>query len=202
MDHRERRSRGEYFLPSDPAIMEERARAQRLLHRYNHLDPDDMGGADALLTELLGSRGSFCRIVPPFFCDYGHAIHVGEGFFANTNFCVLDGARVEIGERAFIGPNVSIYTAHHPLLAHERNMIYEKSRPVSIGDDVWIGGSVSILGGVTIGSGSVIGAGSVVTRDIPAGVVAAGNPCRVIRPLSDSDSELPPELLGEATIPE
>ena len=124
-------------------------------------------------------------IVSPFFCDYGYNIHIGANFFSNTNLTILDGAKVEIGDNVFIGPNVGIYTAEHHLNAAKRVEGIEFAYPISIGNDVWIGGGTTILAGVKIGDGSVIGAGSVVTKDIPEGVVAVGVPCRVLKKIEE-----------------
>ena len=154
---------------------------RRKIRRYNTTDPDDSEALAARLRELLGACGRQITVNPPFRCDYGCNLYVGENFFANFNFTVLDEAPVEIGDNVFIGPNVSIYTACHPLDPDERRKCVEWAEPVRIGNDVWIGGSTTILAGVTIGDRCTIGAGSVVTRDIPAGSLAVGNPCRVIR---------------------
>lgn len=150
---------------------------------YNTADPNDTARLDSLIKGLLGSHGENVIINPPFTCDFGFNIHVGENFMANFNFTVLDEAQVTIGDNVFIGPNTSIYTACHPLDPAERNKGVEWAEPVRIGNNVWIGGSTTILPGVTIGDGTTIGAGSVVTKDIPAGCLAVGNPCRVIRHL-------------------
>ncbi len=153
------------------------------LHEYNTISPAETGRLTDILRGLLGACGENININPPFRCDYGCNIRVGENFFANFNFTVLDEALVTIGDNVFIGPDVSIYTACHPLDPAERDTYVEWAEPVMIGDSVWIGGGTKILPGVSIGSGSTVGAGSVVTRDVPAGVLAAGNPCRVIRKL-------------------
>lgn len=134
-----------------------------------------------LIAQLVGSAGEGTRIQPPFFCDYGFNIHLGDSVFFNFNCVVLDTARIEIGNFVLFGPNVQIYAPVHPLNAEERRTWLEASKPVTIESDVWIGGSAIICPGVTIGGRAVIGAGSVVTRDIPSNVFAAGNPCRVIR---------------------
>jgi len=128
-------------------------------------------------------------IEQPFRCDFGYRISFGENFYANYNFIILDGAQVTIGDNVFIGPNCSIFAAGHPFQAKIRNEGLEYAWPISIGDSVWIGGHVSIIGGVTIGEGAVIGAGSVVTKDIPGNVLAAGNPCRVIRIITEEDDQ-------------
>ena len=185
MTQRERRQAGLYFCAIDREINEERLRAQDLIQRYNALHPDQYEEASEIIRSLLGTAGEHSYFVPPIFFDYGSNVHIGEGSFVNSNFTALDAGRIDIGRHVFIGPNVSIYTPTHPLLAEERNTGYEQGKPVKIGDNVWIGGSVTILGGVTIGEGAVIGAGSVVTRDIPSGVVAVGNPCRVLRKAED-----------------
>ena len=154
-----------------------------VLWRYNALSPVQDRERMLLLKDLLGVTGERLKIVPPFFCDYGFNIELGEDFFANTNLCILDEARVTFGSNVFLGPNCSFYTAGHPLDVEQRNQGLEYSLPITVGDNVWMGGNVTVVPGVTIGSDTVIGAGSVVTRDIPAGVLAAGNPCRVIRSL-------------------
>lgn len=166
----------------DPELLGEMLETHTRLHRYNQLSPDRVEERDQLIRSLihLGEQGT---VMSPFFCDYGYNIFIGDHFFSNTNLVILDGARVEIGRNVFIGPNVGIYTAGHSMDTAERAAGVEYAYPIKIGDDVWIGGHVCILPGVTIGSGTVIGAGSVVTKDIPSGVVAAGNPCRVLRKL-------------------
>ena len=187
MTQRERRQAGLYFCAIDLEIHEERLRAQDLIQQYNALRPDQHKEASEIIRSLLGTMGERCHFVPPIFFDYGSNVHIGDFSFVNSNFTALDAGRIDIGRHVFIGPNVSIYTPTHPLLAEERNTGYEQGKPVKIGDNVWIGGSVTILGGVTIGEGAVIGAGSVVTRDIPAGVIAVGNPCRPLREITDAD---------------
>lgn len=175
--------RGEvYDAVYEPFIVLLKA-TRRRLQEYNATAPDDTERLDALIRGLLGSCGEHVNIVQPFMCDYGCNIHVGENFMANFNFCVLDEARVTIGDNVFIGPNTGIYTACHPLDPAERNKGVEWAEPVTIGNNVWIGGGTTILPGVTIGDNCTIGAGSVVSRDIPADSVAVGNPCRVIRKL-------------------
>lgn len=154
-----------------------------IVKRYNELDPCSPE-LQEILAGLLGSCGREVIINQPFRCDYGCNIHVGEKFVANFNFTVLDEALVVIGDHCLIGPNVSIYTACHPLDPSERNKWVEWAEPVTIGNNVWIGGSTTILPGVTIGDNCVIGAGSVVSRDIPPCSLAVGNPARVIRHLT------------------
>lgn len=169
-----------YYAP-DPALMEKLSANKERIQRYNALPSTDLAARDALIREILGSTGRELFINQPFYCDYGSNIHVGEHFFANFNFTVLDEAEVRIGDNVFFGPNVGIYTACHSTDPVERNTRQEWAKPVVIGHNCWIGGSVVILAGVTIGDNCTIGAGSVVTRDIPANSVAVGNPCRVIK---------------------
>ena len=173
------------YSAEDLILLKELNATKDVIHRYNALIPSQEEEKKAILKDLLGHIGddTIC-INQPFYCDYGKQISVGKHFFANFNFTVLDEATVTIGDNCFIGPNVSIYTACHSTDPVERNSRKEWAEPVTIGDNVWIGGSVTILPGVTIGNNTTIGAGSVVTKDIPDNVVAAGNPCRVIRKLN------------------
>lgn len=162
-------------------------RTRRLCHRLNMLDPDNDTERRSILSEILGSIEPPFTIHSPFHCDFGSQIHIGRNFMANYNLTILDEAEVNIGNNVLIGPNVSIYTIIHAFDPDQRANGIMRSAPVSIGDNVWIGGSAVILPGVTIGAGSIIGAGSVVTKSIPAGVLAAGNPCRIIRPITEAD---------------
>ncbi|WP_058913391.1 sugar O-acetyltransferase [Entomohabitans teleogrylli] len=176
-----------YDANGDPALIAARNKAKYLLHLYNHTDPRDSESRDSQLRVILGKAGSGLLIEQPFYCDYGNNIEVGDNFYANHNLVILDGNRVTIGNNVFIAPNVGIHTAGHPLDPHQRNQGLEYAKPITIGDNVWIGAGVNILPGVTIGSNTVIGAGSVVTKSLPAWVVAAGNPCRVLRAIDDSE---------------
>ncbi|WFE84721.1 sugar O-acetyltransferase [Parabacteroides chongii] len=173
-----------YDANYDTEILADRERAKELLYDYNRLRPSQQGERMQLLKQLLGKTGNNLIIEPPFACDYGYNIEVGENFYANVNLVILDGAKVSIGDNAFIAPNVGIYTAGHPLDVEQRNRGLEYALPVTIGHNVWIGAGVSILPGVMIGDNTVVGAGSVVTKDIPSNVLAVGNPCRVIKQLS------------------
>lgn len=185
MKNTERRDKELPYI-SDEEVFEEQKRARRLTQALNTADRSDFETINRIVKELLGkSEGAF--INPPFYCDYGTHIEVGKNFFANYNCTILDVAKVVIGDNCMFAPNVSIYTAGHPLHPETRNTLYEYGVGVTIGDNVWIGGNVVICPGVHIGSNAVIGAGSVVTRDIPDWVVAAGNPCRVIREITDED---------------
>lgn len=169
-----------YDAPN-PVLIAELNRVKSVLKHYNDTDPLDAAALDSQIRAILGSCGQNVKILQPFRCDYGSNIHVGENFFANFNFTVLDEAEVRIGRNAFIGPNVSIFTACHSTHPEERADGSEWSLPVTIGDDCWIGGNVVIVPGVTIGNGVTIGAGSVVTRDIPDHQIWAGNPARRIK---------------------
>lgn len=171
---------------SDDEIFEEQKRARKLTQALNTADRSDFETLKRIVKELLGkSEGAF--INPPFYCDYGTNIEVGKNFFANYNCTILDVAKVIIGDNCQMAPNVAIYTAGHPVHPDTRNTAYEYGIEVTIGDNVWIGGNTVICPGVHIGNNTVIGAGSVVTKDIPDWVIAAGNPCRVIREITDAD---------------
>ena len=172
---------GQVYDACNPEILQELNRCKDLIFDYNNLRPSQLEERKALLKKLLGACDDNVFINQPFYYDYGTQIRVGKRFFANFHFTVLDEAYVTIGDDAFIGPNVSIYTACHSIDPVERNSRREWAKPVSIGNNCWIGGSVTILPGVTIGDNCTIGAGSVVTRDIRANSIAVGNPCRVIK---------------------
>ena len=174
---------GQLYNAEVPQLQPMRRRAAELCHRLELLSPDQTEQRQAILRELLGSaKGSF-TINPGFRCDYGRNITIGERFYANYNCVILDCAPVTFGDDVFIAPNCGFYAAGHPLDAPTRNSGLEFARPITVGDNVWIGGNVAVMPGVTIGSGAVIGAGSVVTHDIPAGMVAVGNPCRPLHPV-------------------
>lgn len=173
---------GEMYDASDAQLENDRKRARMLVYDYNTSRPDEEEKRTDLMRELIKAAGWF-KIEPPFHCDYGYNIEVGAGFYANFNCVILDVNRVVIGQDVMFGPGVQIYTAGHPLDPQERAKSLEFGKPVTIGDNVWIGGGAIICPGVKIGSGTTIGAGSVVTKDIPENVLAAGNPCRVIRKL-------------------
>lgn len=187
MNHIERRDSGLPYI-TDRAVMEEQKACRKILQKFNTADPSDFELLSEIVGELFGkSENAFVN--PPFYCDYGFHIEVGKNFYANYNCTILDVAKVTIGDNCMLAPNVAIYTAGHPLHPDSRNSGYEYGLPVTIGDNVWIGGNSIVLPGVKIGSNSVIGAGSVVTGDIPDWVVAAGNPCRVIREITEEDRE-------------
>jgi maltose O-acetyltransferase len=175
---------GELYDASDPELTALRKRARALVRAYNASTEDDADERERLLRGLLGGLGARPEIEPPFHCDYGAHVFAGDRLYMNFGCVVLDVCEVRLGNNLFAGPGVQILTATHPLDAHERIQGRELGRPVRIGHNVWLGGGAIICPGVTIGDDTTIGAGSVVVRDIPAGVLAAGNPCRVIRPLS------------------
>lgn len=172
-----------YDANSDKELIAERLMCKDICYKYNHLLPSETGRRKALIIELLGKTGSSFLIEPPFFCDYGYNIEIGENFYANVNCVILDEAQVKFGDHVFIAPNCGFYTAGHPFDVEQRNRGLEYARPIVVGNNVWIGAQVCVLPGVTIGDNCVIGAGSVVNKDIPAGSLAVGNPCRVIRKL-------------------
>lgn len=173
--------RGDLYLADDPVLVEERARAQRLLEQFNTMSVDRPTDRRALLAALLGSLGDGAEVLPPLRCDYGYTTSIGARTFINYGAVILDPGYVRIGADVQIGPSVQLLTATHPVDAATRKARWESAHPITIEDGAWLGGGVIVCPGVTIGRDAVIGAGSVVTRDIPAGVVAVGNPCRVIR---------------------
>ncbi len=173
---------GEPYLAHDPELVAERRRAQRLLARFNGADPDDDAARAEALAALLGALGAGAVVNPPFRCDYGAQITIGARSFLNYGCVLLDCARIVIGQEVQIGPGVQLYTATHPIDAATRRAGWESALPIAIGDGVWLGGGVIVCPGASIGENTVVGAGSVVTRSLPANVVAAGNPCRVLRP--------------------
>ena len=189
MDQKERMLSGLPYKAWLDGLKEERYENRKKVYKYNNLDPDDIAEQDRLIKEILGKTGEHIKIEAPFHCDYGYNIEVGENFFANYNLTVLDVGKVKIGKNAQIAPNVSIYTAGHPIHPDSRNSGYEYGIAITIGDNVWIGGNVCILPGVNIGNNVVIGAGSVVTKDLPDNVIAAGNPCRIVRDITDDDRD-------------
>lgn len=174
---------GELYDPYDAQLIVERRRARDLLKSLNDSREDEQEERARILAELIGKETD-AAIQPPFFCDYGTNIALGKKVFMNFNCVILDVAPVQIGDFVLLGPAVQVYAATHPMSASERRQGLEAGKPVVIGSDVWVGGGAIICPGVTIGSSTVIGAGSVVTRDIPGGVFAAGNPCRVTRLLN------------------
>lgn len=185
MNNTERRD-AQMAYRGDEEIFRQMQVCRGILQRLNTVDRTDFAAITAIVKELLG-KSDGAVINPPFYCDYGSHIEVGKNFFANYNCTIVDVAKVRIGDNCQMAPNVAIYTAGHPVHPVSRNSAYEYGIEVTIGDNVWIGGNAVIVPGVHIGSNTVIGAGSVVTKDIPDWVIAAGNPCRVIREISEED---------------
>ncbi len=187
MTEKERMLAGKLYRADDAELRAGDRRKMRLLQRLGQtIEPEEIR---ALFRELLGDVGENFWIQPPFYCDYGSHIHIGKHFYANYDCIILDVCDVTIGDDVFFAPRVCVYTATHPLDAEIRNSELEYGKPVKIGSSVWIGGSAVINPGVTIGDNVVIGSGSVVTHDIPSGVVAVGNPCRVLRPITQADHD-------------
>lgn len=178
---------GEMYNALDDQLTNERLKARLLIKALNDTKEDQTELRSQVLKKLIPNAGSDLWLQPPFYCDYGTNMKIGEKVFFNFNCVVLDVAQVTIGSRTLFGPNVQIYTATHPVNYKERASGLEYAKPITIGEDVWVGGSAIICPGVTIGDRSIIGAGSVVTKDIPASVLAAGNPCKVIRSLGQEE---------------
>ena len=187
MSNKEKMLNGEYYISWDEELTLEREKAKDLLFEFNSIKPSLRVERETIINKLFGKVGKNCWIESPFNCDYGYNITVGDNFYTNTNCCILDCAKITIGNNVWIGPNVGIYTPNHAFDSKERADGYERSLPIEIGDNVWIGGGVTIIGGVKIGKNSIIGAGCVVTKDIPAGVLVAGNPAKIIREITEND---------------
>ncbi len=184
-----------YDANYDPELVAERIAAKELCFELNNLRPSMTMKREEITRRLLGKAGVNCYIESPFYCDYGYNIEVGDNFYMNVGCIILDGARVTFGDNVFVAPHCGFYTAGHPLDHERRNLGLEYALPITIGNNVWIGGHVCVLPGVSIGDNSVIGAGSVVNKDIPAGVLAAGNPCRVIREINEADRHRYPNII-------
>lgn len=178
---------GEPYYANAQELAPLRLNAQRSCYRYNQIDPKNYKERKSLIKGLFAKTPTMFHVEQPFYCDYGFNIEIGENFFSNYHLTILDGAPVKIGKDVMFGPNVSIYTAGHPVHHVVRNTALEYALPVTIGDNVWFGGNVVVNPNVTIGDNTVIGSGSVVTKDIPANVIAFGNPCKVIRKITEQD---------------
>ncbi len=187
MNQKERMLAGLPYKAWLDGLREERMENKLKIYQYNQQRPDEEEKMEELIRSILGKAGKEVHIEAPFHCDYGTNIEVGDYFYANYNCTILDVGKVIIGDNVMLAPNVSIYTAGHPIHPDSRNSGYEYGIPVTIGNNVWIGGNVIINPGVTIGNDVVIGAGSVVTKDIPDRVVALGNPCRAVRQIVEDD---------------
>ena len=177
-----------YDANFDPELCAEREKAEELYTEFNQTRPSEKAKRAELLHKLLPGMAEDVVILPHFYTDYGSNCSIGAGTYINHGASLMDCAKITLGEHCFIGLNCGMYTAIHPMLPQERNSGLELCKPITLGDNVWLGGNVTILPGVTIGEGTVIGAGSVVARDIPAGVVAVGNPCKVLRKITEKDS--------------
>lgn len=181
----------------NPDLEAEILRCKDICYRYNQLHPNDREAQRQVLSGLLGAMGQEAIIMPPFWCDYGYNISIGDFFYANHNLVITDGAKVSFGNHVFVAPNCCFTTAEHAIDPEQRKAGMEVAKPITIGDNVWIGAGVTVLAGVNIGKNSVIGAGSVITRPIPPNVVAAGVPCRVMRPIAEADRHRYPLYTGE-----
>ena len=184
---RERMLRGELYVADDPDLAADHARAQRILDRYNATGHDEQAERDELLRELLGSVGEGVVVKPAFRCDYGTYASIGDGSFLNYDCVMLDIAPIVIGARCWLASCVQLLAATHPIDPIPRRDGWEYGAPITLADNVWLGGGVIVCPGVTIGEHTVVGAGAVVTRDLPAGVVAYGNPARVVREIGERD---------------
>lgn len=189
MTEREKALAGYLFMSGDPSLREERERAKDLCFELNMCRPSDQETREKILRSLIGTiKGTF-NIISPFYCDYGRFITIGNNFFANYDCKIIDGAPVTFGDDVRIGPNCCFATPNHAPDPQMRKAGYQIYQSITVGNNVWFGSGVTVLPGVTIGDDTIIAGGSVVTKDIPAGVLAAGNPCRVIRPFQESDKE-------------
>lgn len=176
-----------YDANNDEQLLNERSAAKELCWQYNMLHPSDEQAQYEIIKRLIGrTNGNFC-IIAPFWCDYGYNIEIGKNFFANHNTVILDGGRVKFGNNVFVAPNCGFYTAGHPIDYQRRNAGLEYAHAITVGDNVWIGAGVQVMPGVTIGSNVVIGGGSVIVKDIPDNCVAVGNPCHVLRTITEQD---------------
>lgn len=183
MTERDKMLSGALYDALDPDLAAARRRARDLVARLNATPEDAPEARRALLGDLLGSAGDGVEVVSPFFCDYGAHVHLGERVFVNAGVVMLDTCEIRLGAGTLVGPNVQFYAATHPTDPVLRRQGLEFGAPITVGENVWIGGGAILLAGVTVGDDSVVGAGSVVTRDVPSGVLAVGNPCRVVRAL-------------------
>lgn len=181
---------GELYLPNDPEILSEQQQYLEKLYDFNLTRPSEAEKRQKMLKEMFAEIGEGCYIEPPFHANFGGKnVHFGKGVYANFNLTLVDDTHIYIGDFTMFGPNVTVATAGHPILPELREQVYQYNFPVHIGRNCWIGAGAVIVPGVSIGDNTVIGAGSVVTKDIPSDVVAVGNPCRVLRPISGHDKE-------------
>ncbi|MDE6672601.1 MAG: sugar O-acetyltransferase [Ruminococcus sp.] len=192
MTEKEKQQAGELYNGNDKELVAERINVKKLCIEYNSATYNDFQKKERLLSRIIAFKGENTWIEPDFFCDYGYNIMLGDNFYSNHNLVIIDCAEVIFGDNIFIGPNCGFYTAGHPLDYPTRNAGLEYAKPIKVGSNVWFGGNVCVMPGVTIGDNVVIGGGSVVTKDIPSGVVAVGNPCRPVKEIPESDF-IPPE---------
>lgn len=178
-----------YDANYDIQLLEERNYAKNLCAEYNNLKPTDVENINVLIKKILGKTKENVTITAPFWCDYGYNIEVGENFYSNHNLVILDCAKVKFGDNVFIAPNCGFYTAGHPIDFERRNKGLEYAYPITVGSNVWFGAGVHVMPGVSIGDNVVIGAGSIVTKDIPSNSVAFGNPCKVVRKITEEDKK-------------
>ena len=202
IDVKEKMHTGEIYDPADKEIMEEQLQCLNRLYDFNATRPTELEKREELLKQMLAEVGNGCYIEPPFHSNWGGKhVHFGKGVYANFNLTCVDDTHIYVGDHTMFGPNVTLATAGHPILPALREKAYQYNMPVKIGRNCWLGAGVVVLPGVTIGDNTVIGAGSIVTKDIPANVVAVGNPCKVLRPIGErdekyyfKDKEIPTEL--------
>lgn len=181
---------GDLYLPGDERVMEVQTKCLERLYDFNATRPSEGEKRDALLKEMFAEIGERCYIEPPFHSNWGgHHVHFGKCVYANFNLTLVDDTHIYVGDYTMFGPNVTISTAGHPILPELRELVYQYNAPVHIGRNCWIGAGAIIIPGITIGDNTVIGAGSIVTKDIPANVIAVGNPCRVLREINEHDRE-------------
>lgn len=183
-----------YNANYDSEILEDISRCNDLCHEFNQIKPSDRAAQSRILEKIFAKMGKNPILNIPFWCDYGYNTTIGDYFYANHNFYILDGGKVTFGDYVFIGPNCCFTTAEHAIDPEQRKEGLEVAHPITVGNNVWFGAGVTVLGGVTIGDNSIIGAGSLVTRDIPSGVIAVGNPCRVLREITEADKDRYPRF--------
>ncbi|WP_282037917.1 sugar O-acetyltransferase [Saccharicrinis aurantiacus] len=189
MTEKEKMIAGKPYFAFDKALFKERQLAKEKVYDFNFSKPSELDKRNTIIQSLLGKTSNSFYIEPPFRCDYGYNIEIGDNFYSNYNLIILDCAKVTIGNNVLVGPNVSLFAAGHPIHHEVRNTELEYAFPITIGNNVWIGGNVVVNADITIGDNTVIASGSIVTKDIPSNVIAAGNPCKVLREITDEDKQ-------------